>query len=136
MYTENEKDLKLWNTAIYREIDNIAPDVDIIFNCKSMCEIDAMFYSSKNVYAWFPPENTIDSLKNIGYKLGAFASFDSQKLPEYIVEDNDIPVSYTHLRAHETVLDLVCRLLLEKKKIHICSNHNTFTSQKHRESIK
>ena len=24
-------------------------------------------------------------------------------------------VSYTHLRAHETVLDLVCRLLLEKK---------------------
>ena len=24
------------------------------------------------------------------------------------------PVSYTHLRAHETVLDLVCRLLLEK----------------------
>ncbi len=26
------------------------------------------------------------------------------------------PVSYTHLRAHETVLDPVCRLLLEKKK--------------------
>ena len=25
-------------------------------------------------------------------------------------------VSYTHLRAHETVLDIVCRLLLEKKK--------------------
>ena len=24
-------------------------------------------------------------------------------------------VSYTHLRAHETVLDLVCRLLLEKQ---------------------
>ena len=31
--------------------------------------------------------------------------------PAYI-----IAVSYTHLRAHETVLDLVCRLLLEKKK--------------------
>ena len=28
----------------------------------------------------------------------------------------DETVSYTHLRAHETVLDLVCRLLLEKKK--------------------
>ena len=25
-------------------------------------------------------------------------------------------VSYTHLRAHETTLHLVCRLLLEKKK--------------------
>ena len=29
------------------------------------------------------------------------------------------PVSYTHLRAHETVLDLVCRLLLEKKTSYI-----------------
>src|SRR5450756_3134858 len=27
------------------------------------------------------------------------------------------PVSYTHLRAHETRHDLVCRLLLEKKKM-------------------
>ena len=36
---------------------------------------------------------------------------------------NVIPVSYTHLRAHETVLDLVCRLLLEKKKKH----HTTAT---------
>ena len=32
-------------------------------------------------------------------------------------------VSYTHLRAHETVLDLVCRLLLEKKKQHtLCAS--------------
>ena len=29
------------------------------------------------------------------------------------------PVSYTHLRAHETVLELVCPLLLEKKQLHI-----------------
>src|SRR5665811_188289 len=27
-----------------------------------------------------------------------------------------VTTAYTHLRAHETVLDLVCRLLLEKKK--------------------
>ena len=32
-------------------------------------------------------------------------------------------VSYTHLRAHETVLDLVCRLLLEKKK-HTTNDNN------------
>ena len=29
---------------------------------------------------------------------------------------NRTAVSYTHLRAHETSQDLVCRLLLEKKK--------------------
>ena len=33
-----------------------------------------------------------------------------------LADDGDDAVSYTHLRAHETVLDLVCRLLLEKKK--------------------
>ena len=32
-----------------------------------------------------------------------------------VLQDGDA-VSYTHLRAHETVLDIVCRLLLEKKK--------------------
>src|SRR5665648_337199 len=30
--------------------------------------------------------------------------------------DFTVAVSYTHLRAHETRHDLVCRLLLEKKK--------------------
>ena len=42
----------------------------------------------------------------------------------------DDPVSYTHLRAHETVLDLVCRLLLEKKNIYstyIQLTHVSFT---------
>ena len=37
------------------------------------------------------------------------------------------PVSYTHLRAHETVLDLVCRLLLEKKKNIICYTTHALT---------
>ena len=33
-----------------------------------------------------------------------------------LLERNEKPVSYTHLRAHETGRNLVCRLLLEKKK--------------------
>ena len=32
-------------------------------------------------------------------------------------------VSYTHLRAHETVLDLVCRLLLEQKNTYYINAH-------------
>ena len=51
------------------------------------------------------------------------------------------PVSYTHLRAHETVLDLVCRLLLEKKKATInvplvnctrvnITTHNRYTRER------
>src|SRR5450756_1250093 len=33
----------------------------------------------------------------------------------YAMKAHGEPVSYTHLRAHETRHDLVCRLLLEKK---------------------
>src|SRR5450759_5754361 len=49
-----------------------------------------------------------------------------QRYPRYALRTNDVldisfeftpeSVSYTHLRAHETRHDLVCRLLLEKKK--------------------
>src|SRR5664280_328259 len=39
-----------------------------------------------------------------------------QHYPKQSMPPHSVAVSYTHLRAHETVLDLVCRLLLEKKK--------------------
>ena len=45
------------------------------------------------------------------FLIGQLLTPDSS-LVQLITEN---PVSYTHLRAHETVLDLVCRLLLEKK---------------------
>ena len=45
----------------------------------------------------------LDSIKNLLEELG-----NPQK------ELTFIPVSYTHLRAHETLANLLCRLLLEK----------------------
>ena len=60
-------------------------------------------------------------------KTASVSSSDNQtKVASVVMEADEamkaskgaITVSYTHLRAHETVLDLVCRLLLEKKKIH------------------
>src|SRR5665648_379196 len=47
----------------------------------------------------------------------SFASVDVTPMVEEAAEvqiDDKVPVSYTHLRAHETRHDLVCRLLLEK----------------------
>ena len=45
------------------------------------------------------------------------AIMNLSKILRYMLYETS-PVSYTHLRAHETVLDLVCRLLLEKKHLH------------------
>ena len=78
-----------------------------------------------------PPRSTLDrssaasdvykrQVEHPKYKI--VASYRSIEIRDYgamIVAEVEVagePVSYTHLRAHETVLDLVCRLLLEKKK--------------------
>ena len=50
-----------------------------------------------------------------GRGVPTLVEFFSTALAERLVSEGVRPVSYTHLRAHETVLDLVCRLLLEKK---------------------
>ena len=77
-----------------------------------------------------PPRSTLDrsSAASDVYKRQQFAwefLTVSLKIPReklwvtVYAEDDEAAdiwsVSYTHLRAHETVLDLVCRLLLEKK---------------------
>ena len=51
-----------------------------------------------------------DSEKTSAYECG-FNAFDDARM-KFDVRS----VSYTHLRAHETKANLVCRLLLEKKK--------------------
>ena len=63
-------------------------------------------------------DNVVAATVQVAF-LGSLASWagPDAATPE-IVEART--VSYTHLRAHETVLDLVCRLLLEQKK----TNHS------------
>ena len=71
--------------------------------------------------------------------VGALSSaFAAEKKVQGVVissEDN-LPVSYTHLRAHETGRNLVCRLLLEKKKKKISHIHISITQNTQKTSIK
>ena len=46
------------------------------------------------------------------------------------LEDRILAVSYTHLRAHETVLDLVRRLLLDNKTKHSITSQRELTSDR------
>ena len=78
-----------------------------------------------------PPRSTLDrssAASDVYKRQGKKSDIVMMKCTQgqkKFVEKNNLPkeikvrlvtVSYTHLRAHETVLDLVCRLLLEKKK--------------------
>ena len=64
---------------------------------------DGDYVFTQTIYDFFGPKIGFDVFR-----------FEDGKIVEHW--DNLIAVSYTHLRAHETSLHLVCRLLLEKKK--------------------
>ena len=85
-----------------------------------------------------PPRSTLDrsSAASDVYKRQEFGGPSLHVVGELLAIDGAEPVafahalhlyhqavSYTHLRAHETVLDLVCRLLLEKKKKQTYDNY-------------
>src|SRR5450756_1935583 len=65
--------------------------------------------------------------------LGVRGAGDGEEFPDLLTGLGT--VSYTHLRAHETRHDLVCRLLLEKKKI-TKSKHKQRTKIKKNKKIK
>lgn len=83
---------KIHDTQIYAQIDSLAPDADIVFNCKSMRYVDAMFYTDKDVYHWWPDSATIQDLKANGIHIAALAGFGDQQLPGYILQDKDIQI--------------------------------------------
>eukprot|EP00656_Telonema_subtile_P011251 TRINITY_DN15546_c0_g1_i4.p1 TRINITY_DN15546_c0_g1~~TRINITY_DN15546_c0_g1_i4.p1 ORF type:complete len:129 (-),score=16.49 TRINITY_DN15546_c0_g1_i4:10-396(-) len=87
----------------------------IVYN-SVLCEYEAPFDGNGVLYfiataggtrAWVNPHLSGDVVAAMWRQQRAHCSPD-----RFVLH----PVSYTHLRAHETVLDLVCRLLLEKKK--------------------
>jgi len=64
---------------------------------------------------WYALDNSVDSpLTQLDVLL---MRKDPPVDSEFIYATYIAAVSYTHLRAHETKANLVCRLLLEKKKI-------------------
>eukprot|EP00657_Telonema_sp_P-1_P000682 TRINITY_DN11316_c0_g1_i1.p1 TRINITY_DN11316_c0_g1~~TRINITY_DN11316_c0_g1_i1.p1 ORF type:complete len:111 (+),score=39.50 TRINITY_DN11316_c0_g1_i1:125-457(+) len=70
---------------------------------------DCLVHPGKLLHGGFP----ISSGER--YVLALFYGTPYETPYEQAQRDKLKTVSYTHLRAHETVLDLVCRLLLEKK---------------------
>ena len=65
-------------------------------------------------WVWWPVEWQGGTLDAVGRTTQV--EYVSAVADGYAAYSTQEAVSYTHLRAHETVLDLVCRLLLEKKK--------------------
>ena len=74
------------------------------------------YYQTDNFNTYFSQDGL-----GLGKYVAQVAELELNSIEEFVEYGsqrriNIVAVSYTHLRAHETVLDLVCRLLLEKKK--------------------
>ena len=70
----------------------------------------------KDLVRYWKENRTFEKSVEQRPKEGAYVFYDGPPFITGVPHHGTLPVSYTHLRAHETVLDLVCRLLLEKKK--------------------
>mgnify|MGYP003380295723 CR=1 FL=1 len=88
------------------------------YNTENDDLLDNMKRIAETVLKYYPDH--IESLSNLSIVFMLQKQYDKALEPLLKAEklnpkDYIVSVSYTHLRAHETVLDLVCRLLLEKK---------------------
>ena len=91
----NQWSLQFYNRIAYHDYEGIALDHD----------------ERERLVADLGPSKKVLMLRNHG-----LVTLGRSVAEAFILMLNLDPVSYTHLRAHETVLDLVCRLLLEKKR--------------------
>ena len=91
-------------------------------------EAAALLYKAaagRNIHGTEPKEGKIELIADCDglLKINRKALLAVNRTPQMMIATiHGDPVSYTHLRAHETDSYLVCRLLLEKKK-----KHNTQT---------
>ena len=107
------------NEVVVEEIKSIKKDPDTDYGYIKMTYyllILGYLINHKKVYRLMDENQLLhERYKKLGR---TFVKYRKVMLtrPLQVLEMDIKAVSYTHLRAHETVLDLVCRLLLEKKK--------------------
>lgn len=88
-----ERVVQINNTKKVKSLD-LANDFPskVIINCKTFQNIDVMFYQDATAYHWFPKEEELDSLTNLGIEFAAFESFGNQYLPDYITSNESVEV--------------------------------------------
>lgn len=85
-------DKKNHNTEIFKKLNEIVPDGYVVFNCNSFENVEAMFYSDRTAYHWYPTEMQIDSLIRSGHKIAVFDSHQEYVLPHYLKTNPEVMI--------------------------------------------
>lgn len=78
---------KQQHTAVYQQLDNWVPDGYVVFNAPIFEDVEAMFYSGRNVYSGWPTEAEYQMLRARGKRLAAFAGPSQLARPSYLSAD-------------------------------------------------
>ncbi len=87
---DRDREAKINNTEIYKQLNELVPEGYFVFNVPELEHADAMFYSERNVYHWWPTESEYHVLKEEGIHLAAFPPHHKLPVPDYIKNDRDI----------------------------------------------
>ncbi len=85
-----KRNSKIYNTTIYKNLDDAILKDHIILNCRTYENIELMFFKDVTAYHFYPTEQVFDSLQTRGHRFVAFDYADRQKLPEYMANDKEI----------------------------------------------
>ncbi len=81
--TNQERQVHLHNTAIYRSLHLEVPTDVVVLNCKAFEELDLMFWQPHTALSFYPNEEELGDLLKKGYRIAAFKAHPGQKLPAY-----------------------------------------------------
>lgn len=96
--SNEERNAKITNTNIFKNLDQKVPTDYVVFNCRSFEDVDLRFYNQHNGFHWFPEQPQLDSLIATGHKIAAFQSHNGQNLPEYILNNPHVLVIKEELK--------------------------------------
>lgn len=83
---KQDRDRKLQHTAVYRQLDALVPAGCVVLNAPPFEDVEAMFYSQRNVYWERPAEPEYRALRGQGVRFMAFAGPGTAALPAYLHE--------------------------------------------------
>ena len=78
---------KAANAEIYRKLNELTPEGYTILNGKDFEDIDAMFYSDRNIRHWWITQQELMELKGRGIELAIFKNHGNQNYPDYLRND-------------------------------------------------
>ncbi|GAB3222634.1 hypothetical protein GCM10027346_00660 [Hymenobacter seoulensis] len=82
---QQERQRRKQHKQVYSQLNQLVPPGYVVFNVPPLENIDAMFYSQRNVYEGWPTEQEYHSLQQQGIRLAAFAERNTENArPAYL----------------------------------------------------